>query len=89
MIPDYPNNRNPRAFWFSCNDQELAISRLIKHKRAEAKKITWAAVKRMFSSWVVYFMTVLYDGIVLATYGYVYFSLFLKAQKKADGSRRW
>ncbi|CAK4031342.1 Major facilitator superfamily domain, general substrate transporter [Lecanosticta acicola] len=89
MIPDYPNKRNPQAFWFSRNDQELAISRLIRNKRAEPKKITWAAAKRCFSSWVVYFVTVLYDGIVLATYGYVYFSLFLKAQKKADGSDRW
>jgi hypothetical protein len=32
---------------------------------------------------------VLYISTVLASYGYVYFSLFLKAMKLSDGSRRW
>jgi MFS family permease len=49
MLPDYPNKRNPRAFWFSRNDQELAIARLIRHKRAEAKPITRESMKRTFS----------------------------------------
>lgn len=89
MLPDYPNNRNPRAWWFSRNDQELAIGRLLRHKRAEPKKVTWESAKRTFSSWVIYFVAILYAGTVLATYGYVYFSLFLKAQKRPDGSRRW
>ncbi|KAK4499541.1 hypothetical protein PRZ48_010057 [Zasmidium cellare] len=89
MLPDYPNKRNPRAFWFSRNDQELAIGRLIRNKRAEPKRITWESAKRTFSSWVIYFVAILYAGTVLATYGYVYFGLFLKALKKPDGSRRW
>lgn len=59
MLPDYPNKRNPRAFWFSRNDQELAIGRLIRHKRAEARPVTLASAKRTFSSWVVYFMAIL------------------------------
>lgn len=42
-----------------------------------------------YRSWVVYFIAIMYAGIVLATYGYNYFGLFLKAQKKADGSKRW
>lgn len=89
MLPDYPNKCNPRAFWFTRNDQELAIGRLIRHKRAEPRPVTWASAKRTFSSWVVYFVAVLYAGTVLATYGYVYFGLFLKAQLRPDGSRRW
>lgn len=52
MLPDYPNKRNPRAFWYSKNDQELAIERLIRHKRAEPKSVTWASAKRTFS-WVI------------------------------------
>ncbi|KAF2217823.1 hypothetical protein CERZMDRAFT_80492 [Cercospora zeae-maydis SCOH1-5] len=89
MLPDYPNKRNPRAFWFTRNDQELAIGRLIRHKRAEPRPVTWESAKRTFSSWVVYFVAVLYAGTVLATYGYVYFGLFLKAQMRPDGSKRW
>lgn len=89
MLPDYPNKRNPRAFWYTRNDQELAIGRLIKHKRAEPRPVTWASAKRTFSSWVVYFIAIMYAGIVLATYGYNYFGLFLKAQRKPDGSKRW
>nr|GFD51428.1 hypothetical protein [Tanacetum cinerariifolium] len=76
-------------FWFTSNDQELAIGRLIRHKRAEPQSVTWASAKRTFTSWVVYFVAALYAGTVLATYGYVYFGLFLKSQKRADGSRRW
>lgn len=49
MLPDYPNKRNPRAFWYTRNDQELAIGRLIKHKRAEPRPVTWASAKRTFS----------------------------------------
>lgn len=30
-----------------------------------------------------------YAGIVLATYGYNYFGLFLKSMKRPDGSKRW
>lgn len=143
MLPDYPNKRNPRAFWFSRNDQELAIGRLIRHKRAEARPVTWSTAKRTFSSWVVYFVAVLYvvfelpkrlrltlfadmpvrkwilkgqdyslclcleinwvwivpsianplllheTGIVLATYGYNYFGLFLKSLTSSDGTKRW
>ncbi|EME79424.1 uncharacterized protein MYCFIDRAFT_87346 [Pseudocercospora fijiensis CIRAD86] len=89
MLPDYPNKRNPRAFWYSRNDQELAIGRLLRHKRAEPKKITWESAKRTFSSWIIYFIPVLYAGTVLATYGYVYFGLFLKKQLKPDGTKRW
>ncbi|KXT05010.1 hypothetical protein AC578_10272 [Pseudocercospora eumusae] len=89
MLPDYPNKRNPRAFWFSRNDQELAIGRLLRHKRAEPKKVTWESAKRTFSSWIIYFIAILYAGTVLATYGYVYFGLFLKAQRLPDGTKRW
>ncbi|EME43861.1 hypothetical protein DOTSEDRAFT_79811 [Dothistroma septosporum NZE10] len=89
MLPDYPNNRNPRALWFSRNDQELAIQRLVRNKRAEPHPISLASAKRTFSSWAVYFIATLYAGTVLATYGYVYFSLFLKSLRNSDGSKRW
>lgn len=89
MIPDLPNRPNPRAFWFKKVHAELSMERLARNGRAEPKRMTWAGVKRTFSGWVVYFIAVLYIATVLGTYGYVYFSLFLKALKRPDGSPRW
>ena len=65
------------------------MARLVRHNRAEPKPVSLAAIKRTFSGWTVYFIAVLYISTVLASYGSVYFSLFLKAMKLPDGSRRW
>ncbi|KAI7148356.1 major facilitator superfamily transporter [Hortaea werneckii] len=89
MLPDYPNKPNPRTFWFTKTHDEMAMERLVRYKRAEPKRVTFAAFKRTFSGWTVYFIAVLYIATVLASYGYVYFSLFLKAQMNPDGSRVW
>ncbi|CAG8360976.1 unnamed protein product [Penicillium salamii] len=89
MIPDLPNRPNPRAFWFKKVHGELSLERLARNGRAEPKRMTWAGVKRTFSGWVVYFIAILYIATVLGTYGYVYFSLFLKSLKNPDGTPRW
>lgn len=89
MLPDYPNKPNPRAFWFNRNHAELSMARLVRHNRAEPKPVTFAAIKRTLSGWTVYFIAVLYIATVIASYGYNYFSLFLKSVKLSDGSRRW
>lgn len=89
MIPDLPNRPNPRAFWFKKIHGELSLERLARNGRAEPKRMTWAGVKRTFSGWVVYFISILYIATVLGTYGYVYFSLFLKSLKNPNGTPRW
>ncbi|CAN8099689.1 unnamed protein product [Discula destructiva] len=89
MLPDYPSQPNPRAFWFTAEHARMAQERLERHGRAEVKKITWAAAKRTTTMWVAYFIPVLYIGTVLASYGYNYFSLFLKSVENADGTKRW
>lgn len=89
MIPDTPNNPNPRAFWFKKVHAELSMERLARNGRAEPEKMSWAGIRRTFSGWVVYFIAILYIATVLGTYGYVYFSLFLKSLKNPDGSPRW
>lgn len=89
MLPDYPSRPNPRAFWFTAAHSRMALERLERHGRAEAKKITWAAAKRTARMWVSYFIPLLYISTVLAQYGYNYFSLFLKSVKTADGTARW
>lgn len=89
MLPDLPNKPNPRAFWFRKRHAELSMARLQRYGRAEPKPVTWAGAKRTFSSWVVYFIAVLYISTVLASYGYNYFSLFLKSLKNPDGTKVW
>ncbi|KAI0602370.1 major facilitator superfamily transporter [Biscogniauxia sp. FL1348] len=89
MLPDLPNRPNPRAFWFKEGHAKLAMDRLERHGRAEPKKMSWAAAKRTFSSWMVYYIAVMYIAAVLAQTGYQYFNLFLKALKNPDGTPRW
>src|SRR5689334_18505881 len=89
MLPDLPNNPNPRAFWFKKVDAEMAMERLARHHRTEPKKVTWASTKRTFSGWIVYFIAVLYISTVIASWGYNFFNLFLKSLNNADGSRVW
>lgn len=45
LLPDTPNNVNPRAFWFKKGHAQLAMERLERNGRAEPKKITWAGTK--------------------------------------------
>ncbi|KAJ6612708.1 retrograde regulation protein 2 [Mycena sp. CBHHK59/15] len=105
FLPDYPNKPNPNAFWFNDRHAKLAMARLERHGRAEPKPVSWAGARRtftvlsvtlrrhladdLFQSWVVYFITILYVATVLASYGYAFFSLFLKSLKNADGTARW
>lgn len=89
MLPDTPSRPNPRAFWFTAEHSRMAQERLERHGRADAKKITWAAVKRTSKMWVSYFIPALYITTVLAQYGYNYFSLFLKSVRNPDGTSRW
>lgn len=89
MLPDYPSTPNPRAFWFTAEHSRMAVERLERHGRAEAKRITWAAARRTAGMWVSYFIPLLYIATVLAQYGYNYFSLFLKSVTNADGTPRW
>ncbi|KAI6080824.1 putative allantoate permease [Hypoxylon rubiginosum] len=89
LLPDLPNNVNPRAFWFKKGHAQLAMERLERHGRAEPKKMTWAGAKRTFANWVTYFIPVLYISTVLASWGYAYFNLFLKSLKNPDGTPTW
>lgn len=48
MIPDYPNNPNPRAVWFKRVHAELAMHRLDREGRVDIKPITWTAAKYLY-----------------------------------------
>ncbi len=45
MLPDYPNQPNPRAFWFTSEHAQMARERLERHDRAPAVRITWVGAK--------------------------------------------
>jgi MFS family permease len=45
LLPDLPNNINPRAFWFKKGHAKLAMERLERHGRAEPKKMSWGGAK--------------------------------------------
>lgn len=89
MLPDYPHNPNPRAFWFTPIHARTAQKRLEREGRADAKKITWTAAKRTAKLWLAYLIPIIYITTVIASYGYNYFNLFLKSVTNADGTKRW
>lgn len=89
MIPDFPHKPNPWAFWFNKTHGEIAVARLERTNRTDAKKMTWAGAKRAALSWMTYTIGVLYIAMVLGISGSNYFGLFLKWVKNEDGSRRW
>lgn len=45
MIPDMPNKPNPWSFWFKKVHSELALSRLARTNRVDAKPMSWSGAK--------------------------------------------
>ncbi|KAM0742377.1 hypothetical protein ACQRIT_002554 [Beauveria bassiana] len=89
MIPDMPNKPNPWSFWFKRVHSELALGRLARTNRIDAKPISWSGARRTFTNWLVYVIAILYIAMVLGTSGADYFGLFLKSVHTSDGARRW
>ena len=45
ILPDVPNNPNPRAFWFKKHYARLAMERLDRYGKVAPRKITFDSVK--------------------------------------------
>ncbi|KFY48030.1 hypothetical protein V495_01671 [Pseudogymnoascus sp. VKM F-4514 (FW-929)] len=58
LIPDLPENT--RAFYLSDEDAEFARKRMDDVGRAPRKKLGWQILRRVFTRWHVYALTVLY-----------------------------
>jgi ACS family pantothenate transporter-like MFS transporter len=58
LIPDLPENT--RAFYLSEEDADLARKRMDDIGRAPRKKLGWSILRRVFTRWHVYALTVLY-----------------------------
>jgi ACS family pantothenate transporter-like MFS transporter len=80
-IPDAP--AASKAAWLKPRDREIAIQRMEKLGRAPMKKLDWAIVKRIVTTWHVYLFCAIFIAHVLGIRIYSYFTLWLKA----DG--RW
>lgn len=58
LIPDLPENT--RAFYLSDEEADLARKRMNDIGRAPRKRLGWSILRRLFSRWHVYALTVLY-----------------------------
>ena len=58
FIPDLPENS--RAFYLNEEDKEMARKRMEDVGRAPRKKLGWSILRRVFTRWHVYALTVLY-----------------------------
>lgn len=58
LIPDLPENT--RAFYLTKEDGELARKRMDDVGRSPKKKVGWSILRRVFTRWHVYALTVLY-----------------------------
>lgn len=65
LIPDSPENT--RAFYLNGDDRLLARKRMNDAGRAPRREVGWGILKRVFSRWHVYGLTVLY--IIFITTG--------------------
>jgi ACS family pantothenate transporter-like MFS transporter len=62
LIPDLPENT--RAFYLSDEDAVLARKRMDDVDRAPRRKLEWSILRRVFTRWHVYALTVLYTIFV-------------------------
>jgi ACS family pantothenate transporter-like MFS transporter len=58
MIPDLPENT--RAFYLTDADAKLARKRMDDIGRAPRRKLGWGILRRVFTRWHVYSLTLLY-----------------------------
>ncbi|EHL00751.1 putative Pantothenate transporter liz1 [Glarea lozoyensis 74030] len=81
LIPDLPENS--RAFYLTKDHRELAKTRMETIGRAPRKKLGWSIIKRVFTRWHVYALSVLYIIFINSSYSSSVnpFSLWLKSKK--------
>ncbi|WVQ63197.1 uncharacterized protein L199_001348 [Kwoniella botswanensis] len=89
LIPDYPSNPNPWAFWLKDRHVKMAQDRSLRYRRADNKKFNRYAITRALKQPQLYLFPIFYMTAQLAQQGYLYFNLFLKSLKNPDGTAVW
>ena len=79
FIPDYPNRRNPRAWWYNDNDADIALERNVRWGKGPSKPAGWPAFKRVFLSPWIWIFAAMYVSMNMATNGSSYFNLWVKS----------
>ncbi|WRT70604.1 uncharacterized protein IL334_007602 [Kwoniella shivajii] len=89
LIPDYPSKPNPWAFWLKPEHYQLAQERSLRFRRADNKSFNRFTILKAVKQPQFYLFPILYMTAQLAQQGYLYFNLFLKSLKHADGTAVW
>ncbi|WWD20560.1 hypothetical protein CI109_105036 [Kwoniella shandongensis] len=89
LIPDFPSKPNPWSFWLKEKHITLAKERSLRFRRATNKRFTFDSVKRAVKQPPIYLFPTLYIIAQLSQQGYLYFNLWLKSLKHADGTPVW
>ncbi|WWC65456.1 uncharacterized protein I303_108074 [Kwoniella dejecticola CBS 10117] len=89
MIPDFPDNPNPRAFWLKPRDKEIARERLDRFTRSSPNPINLKCALRTLKNPLLYMFIYMYVGMLIAPSGNSFFQLWLKSLVNKDGNKVW
>ncbi|KAH8666837.1 major facilitator superfamily domain-containing protein [Xylariales sp. PMI_506] len=76
-IPDQPTTS--KAWWLKPEDRNMAVTRMEKVGRRPMKKLTWAILRDIFTSWPIYLFSAIFIAHVLGIRVYSYFNVWLKS----------
>ena len=76
-LPDHPGNSKAR--WLKPEQKAIAIGRMERVGRKPPKKLTWATLRDIFTSWPVYLFCIPFASQLLGNRIYNYFTIYLKS----------
>ncbi|KAF4301793.1 putative major facilitator superfamily transporter protein [Botryosphaeria dothidea] len=88
-FPDTP--KSSTAWWLNGWEKRRARERMEEEGRAEAGKMDWSAVRRIFGSWQLYVFCVAWSlwSLTCGSSVQTWMALWLKSEKTADGKNRY
>ncbi|KAL7413815.1 putative transporter [Mrakia frigida] len=87
LIPDSPGVT--RVFWLTKEENELSKRRMTRMNKLAQTPFTWATVKKIFSSWVLWVFMGAYSTLGWSQNSNTWITLWLKAVKNVDGTNRF
>ncbi|KAJ9091483.1 hypothetical protein QFC20_007623 [Naganishia adeliensis] len=87
MVPDAPGTT--KIFWMSEEDNQIALRRMQRAERLPSTNYSWHFVKKIFKNPITYVFVLSYATWSWSQDSNGWFVLFLKAVKKADGTKRF
>ncbi|CED85468.1 Permease of the major facilitator superfamily [Phaffia rhodozyma] len=87
MIPDDPVTTRVR--WLNDEEKRIALLRMNEVEKLPPTRLSWSIVKKIFTNWVLYVFCLAYSTWSWAQNSNSWIVLFLKAEKNADGTKRF